>query len=213
MIRSCVRHKLSFEKGDESTELPNSETVDALKPLINSFNSTLIPFLVCYCFDTHTKTFVMRFIYASTVLNAMIAVMLMFAHWQKGPRLYKKYAPYVFFVSIIFTYVISPVLIVILLAIQLVKIEKYRYYSAVYLMYFAWVYCFRLGEFFSRIKPVLIEMRKTVDINSELESLSKDDLKEDLLRNMEKLEDSPSEETRLRIKLIKIQLQEKVGYR
>jgi hypothetical protein len=80
-------------------------------------------------------------------------------------------------------------------------------------MYFAWVYCFRLGEFFSRIKPVLIEMRKTVDINSELESLSKDDLKEDLLRNMEKLEDSPSEETRLRIKLIKIQLQEKVGYR
>jgi hypothetical protein len=211
MIRSCARHKLTFDKG-ASNELADSETIDALKPLINSFNSTWVPFLVCVLFHAHTHTFVMKNVYFSTTINAIISLVLIFVHWQKGPPMYKKYAPYFFFGGVIFTWVLSPIYIVSLLIWQLTRIEQYHYYTSVYLMYFVFVYAFRLGEFFSRIRPVVLEMRETVKINSELERMSNDELRAELKQTIGRDEDDPSPQNKLKIKLINIQLEQKVPY-
>ena len=211
MIRSLVRHKLTFDKGAQN-ELADSETIDALKPLINSFNSTWVPFLVCFLFDTHTHTFVMVNVYISTAVNALISLVLIFVHWQKGPRLYKKYAPYLFFVGVIFTWVLSPVYIVTLLIWQLVAIEHNQYYTSVYLMYFVFVYAFRLGEFFSRIRPLVLEMRYTLEINSELDHMTATELKEELDRVIHKDNEEPDAMNKLKIKLINIMLEQKVPY-
>jgi hypothetical protein len=47
-------------------------------------------------------------------------------------------------------------------------------------MYFVFIYAFRLGEFFSRIRPVVNEMRQTLLINGELDQMSAEELKHEL---------------------------------
>lgn len=81
MLRSCARHKVTFDNSSGKDELPNTETVIALKPLINSFNSVWIPFLVAVSVKTYWYTWFMRSIYAVATINALFSTILIFVHW------------------------------------------------------------------------------------------------------------------------------------
>lgn len=176
MLRSCVRHKLTFDNQDGKTVLPNTETVAALRPLINAFNSVWIPVLIIYFVQDHWYGWFTTTVKVTTLLNALSATFVMFVHWQKGPAWYRKFSPYLFFGILMFVYVLSPISMLLFCAGILIKMPNKQWYSGIYFMYFLFVYAFRLGEYFSKVRPLVQEARETLRINAEIENLSPDAL-------------------------------------
>jgi hypothetical protein len=212
MLRSCLRHKLTFDYSNGKDQLPNTETVAALKPLINSFNSVWIPWFVAITVDTYWRTWFMRSIYAVASINAFFSTILIFVHWQKGPQWYTRISPYFFYGMTMFAYLISPIYMVILLGYLVIWMQSRRWYSSIYFLYFLFIYLFRIGEYFARVKPLVNEILLTIKLQKEFQEFTDDELRAELRVCQILQKDDPNFENRVRIKLLKIMLEERVPY-
>lgn len=81
MIRSCTRNKLTFDSKDDREQLANTETVKALKPVINSFNTNWVPLVVAITVKADRVPWVMESIFLTTSVNALFSTVLIFVHW------------------------------------------------------------------------------------------------------------------------------------
>lgn len=163
-IRSCTRHKVTFDKIEDRDELPNTETIKALKPVINSFNSAWIPVVVAFSVKTDKVIWVQESIYFVSIVSAIFVTIMIFVHWQKGPAWYTRISPYLFYGIAIFTYVVSPIYMFTMLSILLVWTKAGLWYDSVYYIYFLFIYMIRMQEYFTKIRPFIKEIRLTMKL-------------------------------------------------
>lgn len=211
VFRSCTRTKMTLD-GDKEEHLPNTETVKALKPVINSFNANWVPLVVALTVKTDRIIWVMESIYFTTWANALFSTVLIFVHWQKGPAWWTKISPYLYYCMTMFIYVIAPIYMSILLGVLLVALQAGKLYDSVYYVYFLCVNLFRLSEYFTKVKPVIAEILLTMKLRPELESLTESELKRDLDTIYLEQKENPTTENRIKIQLMNILMQERVPY-
>lgn len=111
-----------------------------------------------------------------------------------------------------FAYLISPIYMVIMLGGLCIWMQSRHWYSSIYFLYFFFIYLFRIGEYFARVKPLVTEILLTIKLKKEFEELSPDELKAELRVCQVMQKEDPKFENRVRIKLLKIMLEERVPY-
>ena len=107
-----------------------------------------------------------------------------------------------------FAYLISPIYMVILLGYLVVWMQSRRWYSSIYFLYFLFIYLFRIGEYFARVKPLVNEILLTIKLQKEFQEFTDDELRAELRVCQIMQKEDPNFENRVRIKLLKIMLEE-----
>jgi hypothetical protein len=103
LIRSCIRHKLQLDQIDEKRQLPNVDTIIAVSEVANAFHAQFVP-----CFVNTFLKFTptgdnsgletqLSIIFVSNYLSLLAIVFLIFVPWKKGPDIYLKVSPYIFY--------------------------------------------------------------------------------------------------------------------
>jgi hypothetical protein len=120
LIRAFVKHKVHPEfKIEKKRQLQQIDTLKALAPLADQFVNMTVPVLtslilyVDNLFDLgHGLDVSMLFeCLMVTGLFSFIDMMLqMFVSWKKGPKMWVKMAPYIYFINIHTTYLLWPAL-------------------------------------------------------------------------------------------------------
>lgn len=115
MVRSCVRHKIQLDQVPERKQLPNVDTIIAIKEVVDAFCAQLVPFFVSMLIffqpngtNTGQLFWQLELILVSNLLSVAAISFLVFVHWKKGPRWWKAISHKVFTVLLLTNYIFIP---------------------------------------------------------------------------------------------------------
>ena len=114
-LRSCFRTQIVLDQKDEKRQLPNVDTVIASQEVVNAFNAQFVPFFVnnfFYIVPTGNNGALqaqLTIILLSNSTSLCAIIFLIFVPWKKGPELYLKISPLIFFFMMYLNYLILPV--------------------------------------------------------------------------------------------------------
>lgn len=89
------------------------DSITAIKEIVQQFNSQWIPFLVVNFVILPEYTWYIALIQWINLISAVIASILVFLHWKKGPKWWTNAAPKIYLVSLILMYIVFPLLCII----------------------------------------------------------------------------------------------------
>lgn len=86
ILRSCFRHKLQLDKVPAKKQIPNQDTILALKMLINIYMSFQVPCIITTYLARLNIHFDFWWINLGTNLENLGILFVLFVHWRKGPE-------------------------------------------------------------------------------------------------------------------------------
>lgn len=138
----------------------------------------------------------------------MFITFLVFVHWRKGPSWYTSWSHKFFYIVTIYDFVVQPIAMTTIIFIRLTGLSFDESYLDSYLLYNLMVNILRLIEYFSKIRPLLKEGSKTIELRGEIEGMSNEEVNNEYLRLKA---DGDSEDT-AKIKMLIEHMNEKVSY-
>jgi hypothetical protein len=115
LFRTCIRHKLNLSMIDERRQLPNIDTLMAVKDVANAFHAQFVPLFVNTVLmitptgDNSGLQDQLRIIMICNWISLACIFFLIFVPWKKGPAAYQVVSPYIFYIVMFTNYVLIPV--------------------------------------------------------------------------------------------------------
>jgi len=171
LIRSCTHHKLQLDSIPVKKQLPEVDTIIAIKDVADAFGAAWIPFFVSsFLFfqpnnvteSGYTKNQLVS-ILVFNMISVVCITFLVFVEWKKGPKWYTKNSPILFFTFMLLNFIIVPLANIVyffILAFAVPGFEVKQVFIESWVIFFLIVSMSRVFEFFFVIRrSVLLDAK------------------------------------------------------
>jgi hypothetical protein len=99
-----------------------------------------------------------------TAISSCISItFIIFVHWKKGPKIWQKCAPILYFILYGVNYIAIPLTnagVITEYMYEALHMHKMKNYKTTFFLYFFLIYATRFFEFFTRILPIFKDIYK-----------------------------------------------------
>ena len=158
-LRGFTKHKVYFDNVADYKKLPGTDTLLALTEHAMLFETQFAPLLVSlflqYSREIKELNIGLDVIYYSNIVSTICTTVLLFVHWKKGSKCYRKVSPCIFLTLTLINYLVIPIAN-IAMSFTLMFSDNYNWSDNEYAPWFLFynVCCIsRIFEFFFFIRP------------------------------------------------------------
>ena len=115
LIRTMITHKIQLDQVPVRKQLPDVDTIVAIKEVADEFAAQYVPFIVSILIffqpngtNTGQLYWTLKMILLSNMASVVCITFLVFVSWKKGPAWWTKISHYVFFILLLLNYIIIP---------------------------------------------------------------------------------------------------------
>jgi len=168
-LRFFIKNKVDYSQFlEESKKLPSIDTMLALHEAGTVFHTEFVPAYVSGILtlsDIQSNVNFPRILEASLQIvlfsactGLTLVTVLIFVDWKKGPKTWKKIAPYVFFCFLIIVYFVLPALNIGIQVYEILlpSLDLKESYFESWLTLYMCVCIARIAEYFFKIRPTWI---------------------------------------------------------
>lgn len=121
-FRCLFRHKISVDNVPESKQIPTIDTILAIRGVVDAFNSQFVPLVVSLFLVSEDNNGLQKgnpcflelmIILCSNVSGSIMALCMIFVHWQKGSERWKKISPRILIGIVAMLYFVIPAINII----------------------------------------------------------------------------------------------------
>jgi hypothetical protein len=151
-------------------QLPSVDTVSAIRPMLNVFNSITVPGFVAIFLlfaPTGTTECNIPLVSYASLLSTISVLIMIFVHWRKGPKWWTTYSPKIYYLLLVMVFILIPVVCLANMTVIFVMSDNFKLVR-VFAFFFTVTFLVRPVEFYGLIwKTVGYEAKFFLNIKSQ----------------------------------------------
>ena len=197
-LRAFVHTKVKVGDEPQRKQLPNLDTIIAIKQVVNVFNSQWVPALIYFgilvVFDVNVKHIVMLKVLALCNSVSVVTITFMiFVHWKKGSDWWLKISKPAMYFLLLVNYFGVPLFCITIQVLVLMapSIRRFNLVVESFFLFYNVMMVLRIIEYFTFIRPYVIgEAKHYCETYGIFKDLTVEQLEANLQQE-EESEDSP----------------------